>query len=495
MASLILALDIGTSSCRAALFNESGGRILQSTAQKTYPLWTTSDGGAELDPHLLLDAVRQCLAQTLAHAKSTRTLRGLKIRGIGVSCFWHSLVGTNADGEPLTKVITWADARCRQDATRLRETFSEKTLHARTGCMLRSSFWPAKLLWLRRTQASLFRRIKRWMSPAEWLQLQLTGATRCALGMATGTGLFNPSKLQWDGPLLEHCGLKASQLPALSDEPVHAAGPLTSEFPELSGVPWFPAIGDGAASNLGSDCTRPGLAAINVGTSAALRIMRAGRTAKAPTGLFCYRVDAERYLVGGAVSNAGNLRAWCLKELNAGDPQALEAELSKRPGPDHGLTVLPFWTAERAPTWNEDLRGAILGITQATSAIDLLQAFTEATFHRIAQIAEALSGQTQEPPKYFVSGGIQHSKSALQRLADVLNQPLHANPEPEASIRGAAVFAMEKLGMPIAPLPILPPLRPRKMVAQRYALDRERQAALERLLQQHQTPRNGKRGR
>jgi gluconokinase len=77
----------------------------------------------------------------------------------------------------------------------------------------------------------------------------------------------------------------------------------------------------------------------------------------------------------------------------------------------------------------------------------------------------------------------------------VLNQPLHANPEPEASIRGAAVFAMEKLGMPIAPLPILPPLRPRKMVAQRYALDRERQAALERLLQQHQTPRNGKRGR
>lgn len=485
MASHLLALDIGTSSCRTAFFDESGKRILESTAQKTYPLWTTSDGGAELDPHLLLDAVRRCLAQTLAHARSTRALRGFKVRGMGVSCFWHSLVGANADGEPLTKVITWADARCRQDANRLRETLSEKTVHARTGCMLRSSFWPAKLLWLRRTQASLFRRVKRWMSPAEWLQLQLTGATRCALGMATGTGLFNPSKLQWDGALLEHCGLKAAQLPELSDEPVHATGPLASEFPELAGVPWFPAIGDGAASNLGSDCTLPGLAAINVGTSAALRIMLAGKTAKAPTGLFCYRVDARRYLVGGAVSNAGNLRAWCLKELNVSDPQALESELSKRPGPDHGLTVLPFWTAERAPTWNEGLRGAILGLTQATSAIDLLQAVTEATFHRIAQIAEALSGQTLEPPKYFVSGGIQHSQSALQRLADVLNQPLHANPEPEASIRGAAVFAMEKLGMPIAPLPILPPLHPRKAVAQRYAQERERQAALERLLQRH----------
>lgn len=489
MASLILALDIGTSSCRTAFFDETGRRILDSTAQKNYPLWTTSDGGAELDPHLLLEAVRQCLAQTLGHARSSRTLRGVKIRAMGVSCFWHSLIGTNADGEPLTKVITWADARCRADAARLRETFSEKVVHARTGCMLRSSFWPAKLLWLRRTQSVLFRKMRRWMSPAEWLQLQLAGANRCALGMATGTGLFNPTKLDWDAALLEHCGLETPQLPELSDEPVHASGALASEFPELSGVPWFPAIGDGAASNLGSDCTKPGLAAINVGTSAALRIMRAGKLAKAPTGLFCYRVDAERYLVGGAVSNAGNLRAWCLKELNLSDPQTLETELSTRSAPDHGLTVLPFWTAERAPTWNEDLRGAILGITQATSAVDLLQAITEATFHRIAQIAEALSGQSVAPPRYFVSGGIQHSKSALQRLADVLNQPLHANPEPEASIRGAAVFAMEKLGMPIEPLPVLPPLRPRKTIAQRYAQDRDRQATLERLLQAHNNPK------
>ena len=349
--------------------------------------------------------------------------------------------------------------------------------------MLRSSFWPAKLRWLRRTQAPLFRKVKRWMSPAEWLQQQLIGTHRCALGMATGTGLFNPSKLRWDDALLDHCELKLSQLPELSDEPVLATGALASEFPELSGVPWFPAIGDGAASNLGSDCTRPGLAAINVGTSAALRIMRAGSVAKAPTGLFCYRVDSQRFLVGGAVSNAGNLRAWCLKELNTGDPQALEAELATRPTPDHGLTVLPFWTAERAPTWNEDLRGAILGISQSTTAIDLLQAITEATYHRIAQIAESLTSQTATQPKYFVSGGIQHSHSALQRLADILNQPLHPNPEPEASIRGAAVFAMEKLGLPIEPLPVLAPLRPRKAIAERYAADRARQAALEHLLQ------------
>ena len=86
MASLLLALDIGTSSCRTALFDDKGRRVLASTAQKTYPLSTTPDGGAEIDPPLLLEAVRHCLAETLAHARSSRLLRGAKIQGIGVSC-------------------------------------------------------------------------------------------------------------------------------------------------------------------------------------------------------------------------------------------------------------------------------------------------------------------------------------------------------------------------------------------------------------------------
>jgi gluconokinase len=303
--------------------------------------------------------------------------------------------------------------------------------------------------------------------------------------MATGTGLFNPVLLDWDAELLSHCSVRADQMLPLSDEPVLVEGPLAAQYPELAGVPWFHAIGDGAASNLGSGCTEPGLAAINVGTSAALRVMRAGADAKAPTGLFCYRVDAQRFLVGGAISNAGNLRAWGLQELQTGRPEDLEAALASRPGPGHGLTVLPFWSAERAPTWNEELRGTIIGITQVTTGLDLFQAITEATYQRIAQIADLLMANLNETPKFFVSGGIQHSQTALQRLADILNQPLYANPEPEASIRGAAVYAMEKLGLPITPLPRAEPLSPRPEFARRYQEAREKQTRLEALLKEH----------
>jgi gluconokinase len=483
--SLILTLDIGTSSSRTALFDSTGQRIVSTTAQHTYPLLTTADGGAELDPRTLLSAIESCMEKTFAEYRSDSKLRGRPIAGIGVSCFWHSLIGTDAAGTPVTPVVTWADSRGRGDIAALREKISEKKVHARTGCMLRASFWPAKLLWMQRTQPEVFHSVKRWMSPAEWLQLSLTGAANCAYGMATGTGLLNPTTLIWDREMTKICNVDPAAFQLLSDDPSIVGGRLATKFPELKGVPWFPGLGDGATSNLGSGATRPGLAAINVGTSAALRVMRKGQDARAPFGLFCYRVDRERFLVGGAVSNAGNLRAWCLRELRLEPEATLEEELAARPGPDHGLTVLPCWTAERAPTWNEDLRGVVLGITQHTTALDLLQATTEATYHRLALISEDLMKTEERPPKILVSGGIQHSRVAMQRLGDVLGQPVYANPEPEASIRGAAVFVLEKLGARVPDLKAGAPFKPRKQYAARYAADRVRHRTLEALLYKH----------
>lgn len=479
MSALILALDLGTSSSRTALFDTDGKRLPGTTAQQTYPLLTSADGAAELEPGVLLSAVRRCLEQTIQHYRANAALRGRPIGGIGVSCFWHSMVGCDAKGAAMTNIITWADSRCREDAAGLRKELGEKQTHARTGCMLRASFWPARLVWFQRTQKRKFLAVKQWMSPAEWLQIALAGDANCAIGMASGTGLFNPAKLAWDEALLKRCGIEPEQLRPVSDEATAVGGALAAQFPELKGVPWFPGIGDGATSNLGSGATRPGLAAINVGTSAALRVMRDRGEVRAPLGLFCYRVDARRFLVGGAASNAGNLRAWCLRELKLAGDAELEVEMAKRPGPGHGLVVLPFWTAERAPTWNEEATGAIHGITQHTTAVDLLQAITEATYHRIARIAELVLATEKTVPKFIVSGGIQRSPAAMQRLADVLGQTVYPNDEMEASIRGAAIFALEKLGFTAPDAEVGKPVKPRVKFAKLYAAEREKQRALE----------------
>lgn len=455
----VLALDLGTSSVRAALFDYRGKRVPDTLVQKVYFLKTARDGTAELDPFEVLRQAKACLKGAAGGWHN--------ISGVGISCFWHSMVGTDVEGNPLTPIYTWADSRCREDAARLREELSEREVHAETGCMLRSSFWPAKLRWLKRTDRARFKKVRYWMSPGEWIQWKITGRASCAIGMATGTGLYNPSKLDWSERMLDVTDFSAEHMLPVSDEPSY-----------WEGVPWFPAIGDGAASNLGSGAVHSGLGAINVGTSAALRVMKEGTTVKAPYGLFAYRVDARRYLVGGAVSNAGNLHAWCLRELRINDSaEALEKAMAGRTLPEHGLTVLPFWTAERAPTWDENAQGVILGLRQSTDALDILQAVTEGFYLRLAKIAQLIGGATQ--PKWVVGGGILKSRSALKRLANVLGTPVLANPEPEASLRGGAVFALEKLGAAVVEMRYGSAVSPVPEVKAAYEKERARQAALE----------------
>ena len=432
----VLAIDLGTSSVRTTLFSLAANRQVDSTAQQTYRLHYTATGGAELDPVTLRTAIHRCLRQTL------RRRRG-PVLAVGISSFWHGLLGVDASGRPVTPIYTWADTRCQPQARQLRTELSERRYHARTGCMLRATYWPAKLRWLSKV------RVARWLTPADWL----TGAPQTSLSMASGTGLLDLARSDW----LDWAS--AAKLLPVSDAPFRG-----SLIPELAGVPWFPAIGDGAAGNLGSDATRPGVAAINFGTSAAVRVVSAAR--QVPFGFFRYRVDRDRQLIGGAISNAGNLWDWCRRELQTG---ALAAAAPS------ALTVLPFWVSERAPTWPEELRGRITGLTLGTTAVEIFQAVTSATFYRVGEIASQLPVR-----KFVVSGGLARSLPDVQRLTDVLGREVSVCAEPEASLRGAAVFVLEKLGVTVPLLPTAQVLQPCRRLTAQHAAARRRQTALER---------------
>ena len=479
---MILAIDIGTSSSRSAIYDSTGSRLPETTAQAAYSLQTGSDGRAELRPADLDRAVRQVVASTLKTWRAGKSPR--PIAGVGVSCFWHSLLGLNKSGRPVTPIYTWADSRCHREAELLRRDPGEARLHARTGCMGRTSFWPAKLLWLRASDRRLFAMVDRWVSPAEWIQQRWCGRATVSISMASGTGLLNGHTLRWDPTLLRRCNIYARHLNPLSESPQKVRPAVIKIHPELRDAPWFPAIGDGTASNLGSGAIHPTVAAINVGTSAALRVILkdppAGRKPMAPLGLFAYRVDAKRQLLGGAVSNAGNLRAWALRELKLPDDSAqVEKLMAKRPLPIESLTILPFWMAERAPTWPENLPSVVIGMTQATTALDLLQTLQEATYHRLAQIADFLEEKLKHKLTFIVSGGLQHSPNSLQRLANVFGRTVYPSSEPEASLRGGALFALEQLGQTPKQPALRSAIRPQPAPARAYARARQRQIELE----------------
>ena len=476
---LILALDIGSSSTRCALFDERAVRMRGTEARAEYSIRYTPDGGAELSPTQLYRAALRCVRETLRNRRNSAVLRGVPVVAISGCGFWHSLLGLDRAGEPVTPIYTWADTRSTPDAAQLRAELSEREIQLRTGCMLRAPYWPATLRWLRRTQPALWKRARMWVSPAQWLFRQLFGAEATTASMASGTGLYALEGRRWHDPLCATCGIDVEQLGTVSE--MSEAG---AQVKELQGIPVFSAIGDGASGNLGCGGDLPGTIAINVGTSAAVRRVELRSEATAhelPAGLFRYVVDDEQFVLGGATSNAGNLRQWFAREFALSD-RAIEKALRRQQAAADAVTVLPFLVAERAPTWPENTGGVFAGLTHTCQTTAILRAAITSTYYRLANILEAVETATGPAEQLIVSGGVTQSSASIAILADALGRDIVVSAEREASLRGAAIYALRQLG--VAPRQIVSGkrLRHSRALAEQHRARRNKQNALEQLL-------------
>jgi gluconokinase len=421
------------------------------TARHAHNFATTPDGGAECDAAELLAAVFALLKIVCGKARDGGIAR---VEFIAVSCFWHSIVGTDATGRAVTPLYGWADTRPRADAEELRTALDEVAAHERTGCRFHASYWTAKLRWLKRTQKpEVNGEIKTWMGFSEYLTTHLCGEPAASISMASATGLLDTHSLSWDAELARACGVSLDQLPALAPSDAwwsvteHALASIGGED-ILRGAQVLPPIGDGAANNLGTDCTSGGEVAVMIGTSAALRVVRAAAPPSAlPRSLWCYRLDEHRVVIGGALSDGGGLRAWMTNTLRIeSDAATLERELAALAPDAHGLTLLPFWYGERSTGWNADARGAILGLTGDVRPIELLRATMEAVTYRLGEIVDALiaCGAIDRSARFVASGGALRASGVWsQMLADVFGLRIEVSPIVEASSRGAVVLALE----------------------------------------------------
>jgi gluconokinase len=281
----------------------------------------------------------------------------------------------------------------------------------------------------------------KWLSFGDLLFWRLFGRLGTSLSMASGTGLFRLADCRWHDELLEELGIKPESLPPLARAEQGLQPPYARLLPHLAGKPWLHAAGDGALANLGSGCTSKSNRAITIGTSAALRVMH-GASVRMPRRLWRYRLDESRLLSGGALSNGGNLRDWLLKNLR------LDSR-SRQPAPGaHGLTFLPHLFGERSLGYAAEAFGAVSGLTSATTAQDVAQAAYEAVAVQLAQVDRILDEILPRPRRLVASGAaLLRSPAWMQMIADAAGRPVAASRAKEASSRGAALFAMESLGM------------------------------------------------
>ena len=438
----ILAIDLGSSSARASLWDGEGNPVEDTETQISHEFRYIPDEGVVADADELVDLIARAVDGTLEKAPDA------PVRAVAISTFWHSVLGVDSSGEPTTPVLTWADRRAAGAAAELRERLDEREAHRRTGCVLHSSYVPAKLLWLEGASREAFARTKRFVSPGEYLCLKLFGEARVSTSMASATGLLDQNRKTYDEEILEALPIDDGRLSPISDEPLRGlAGKWAERWPRLRDVPWFPAYGDGACSNVGAGCANRDRLALMVGTSGAMRVLWKAESVEIPEGLWCYRSDPERFVMGGALSDGGNLIAWLSETLRLPELEEAENAVAAMRPDAHGLTFLPLLAGERGPGWTEGASGVVAGLSMGTKPEEILRAAMEAVALRFALIAEILeSSLPGERDVIATGGGMLNSPTWRQIMADALGRPVTVSRVEEASSRGAALLALEALG-------------------------------------------------
>jgi gluconokinase len=441
----VLALDVGSSSVRAQLYDRASRPLAAPPAAKVRHRWRAEpDGAMETDGDALFAAVVQAIDGGIEVARE----HGIEIAAVAAAAFWHGVMGVDAAGTPVTPLYGWGDTRAREAAARFRQRIDAEGYHRRTGCFVHEVYPAAKLVWLREAAGDTFPRAAAWVSTPEHLIQRLFGVRRTSLSMASGTGLLDVCRSTWDAETLGAIGIEPHHLPELSDEPLRGLLPeWARRWPELAAVPWFPALGDGACANLGSGAAGRDRISLTVGTSAAVRVLREEASVTVPDALWCYRLDARRAVAGRALSNGGNGFAWLRRTLALPPSEELERELMAMKRGAHGLSIVPALMGERPPL--EDAAGSavIRGMTPATTPVEIVRAWLEAVADRIADAVGAVEAAFGPAAQVIASGGALHDSPAFARIVEeALGRALHVSDDHEATARGAALLALERLG-------------------------------------------------
>ena len=438
----VLAIDLGTSSCRALVYDAAGNRVNLPECRRGLSATTDAHGANTFDPV----AIETAMASVVDDALSALGENARNVSAVVMDTFASSLLLTDANGHPVSPIYTYADTRCAPKAALLRGQVDEVASHDRVGTRVHSSYHPARLRWL---DAEM----PHWRSHqvccvGEWLLWRWTGERRISLSAASWTGLLDRRTLAWDGPWLGLLGLEERQLAPLADfgDSVDLLkGSRANRWPALARVRWFQPIGDGASANVGSGVAGPGRAALTLGTTAALRTVPAEVPQVLPMGAWNYRIDRRRPLVGAALTEGGNVFDWAcgLARLEPGD--TLDNEMGSRPAGSHGLTFVPHLAGERAPNWNDAARGTISGIGLATDGIDIARAAVEGVAARLGLTRQMLGDVARG--EVMASGGLLKSAFWKRMVTAALGEPIRVCREAEATSRGAALLGLEALGV------------------------------------------------
>ena len=408
----LVGLDVGTTGVKALAITQAGEVV--ASAEEAYPLSTPRPGWSEQDPDDWVRAGERALARL-----------DLDALRVGLSGQMHGLVCLDERDRVLRPAILWNDQRTGVECAEIEERVGLERLISLTGNRALPGFTAPKLLWLRRHEPDVYRRIRRITLPKDYVRFRLTGEWAIDAADASGTLLFDVAHRRWSDDVLSALEVPREWLP-----PVY-------ESTEIAGA------GDQQAAALGVGVIGSGIASIVLGTSGVVlaALPAYAHDSQARVHAFCHAVPDTWEAMGVMLNAAGSLR-WFRDTLAPGASfDALTAEAGRwEPGAE-GLNFLPYLQGERTPHADPDARGSFTGLSLRHDRAALVRAVLEGVAYGLRDSLELLRELGVTPEKGRVSGGGARSRLWLEIVASVLGLPVELTVVEEGSAYGAALLA------------------------------------------------------
>jgi gluconokinase len=375
--------------------------------------------------------------------------------GASIGGALHSLMAVDSSGTPITGIMTWADGRAIQQAKDVQHTPLSATLYQQTGCPAHGMYPLYKIRWLRENQPHVFEKAARFLSAKEYVINRLTHEYFVDFSLASGSGLLDTRNLAWNPIAMDLAGVQQKQLSVVADPRVILTG-LDPDLAQQMGLsPSTKLIlgsSDAANSNIGAGAVGQHQATCMIGTSGAFRVIASNPILDDHGRTWCYAIDSEHWLVGGAINNGGIALSWLRDLLNRSNRSLHPEQLlsfsdllalaSSAPLGADGLVCLPFFAGERSPNWNLDSRAVFFGLSLEHEAQHMARALLEGIAFRMLSIKEILSEMVGDIQEVRASGGYTQSRFWLQLMTDTLNCEVQVSDWGETSSLGAAFWSL-----------------------------------------------------
>ncbi len=457
----VIGVDIGTQSTKALLVDRCGGIVAQHA--KSYQVATPKPLWAEQWPQVWFDAVVECIVQVVQKSG----LPPARIKGICVSSLYGgSGIAVDAQMQPLHPCLIWMDRRAHEEADWVKATMDQERLFDITGNGVDSYYGYTKMLWIKRHQPGIWRRIHQFLPPNSYINYLLCGEVAVDHSSAGNIGgVYDMQQRCWSTEMLERLDIPMSMMPPrLLDSSAVVGALLPAMAQQLGLMPGTLIMAggvDAAVATFAAGVSRPGHHVAMIGTSMCWGYIN--QQVDARHGLISmphvHNGRQDLYIFGGAIT-AGASVSWfrdefcqaevaAARQIDGGDAhRLLEEKAQKIPPGSDGVVFLPYLMGERSPIWDAKASGAFIGLSLYHTRMHLYRAVLEGVAFALKHNIDAgAKGAQSLDNKLIVVGGAAHSDLWMQIIADVTGYPVHTIEENVEAALGAALLAAIGTGL------------------------------------------------